>query len=241
MKILDCSCLFFSIKLVIVLRVRYFCDQCNFWDDQGEEKEVFHCDKCGLRAPQRHRSRTARDMSLILSNGFRAVFDRVSLQLHRGTKSASAWCVVGAFQGSFRPLGVVSARAPQRSPGICAPGRHLSRWRAGELLPLRHLRQLLPGRDPGLAPLRGERDAQRLPGVLAWPLPLHLRGQHQRVGQSGGIGAVPSEYQASAQGYLGIALTVHAHRLPLPPPSSPRLLARPGTDVGDDKSCRFII
>jgi RING finger/CHY zinc finger protein 1 len=26
----------------------YFCDQCNFWDDQGEEKEVFHCDKCGI-------------------------------------------------------------------------------------------------------------------------------------------------------------------------------------------------
>jgi len=26
----------------------YFCRKCNFWDDDGNLKQVFHCDKCGL-------------------------------------------------------------------------------------------------------------------------------------------------------------------------------------------------
>uniref|UniRef100_A0A7S4R7T6 RING finger and CHY zinc finger domain-containing protein 1 n=2 Tax=Alexandrium monilatum TaxID=311494 RepID=A0A7S4R7T6_9DINO len=26
----------------------YFCKDCNFWDDDGIEKQVFHCDKCGI-------------------------------------------------------------------------------------------------------------------------------------------------------------------------------------------------
>merc|ERR1719263_2488451 len=27
---------------------QYFCDICNFWDDDGFEKEAFHCDLCGI-------------------------------------------------------------------------------------------------------------------------------------------------------------------------------------------------
>ncbi|CAK9049850.1 unnamed protein product [Durusdinium trenchii] len=26
----------------------YYCQQCNFWDDDGIRKQVFHCDKCGI-------------------------------------------------------------------------------------------------------------------------------------------------------------------------------------------------
>ena len=26
----------------------YFCSHCNFWDDEGVRKRVFHCEKCGL-------------------------------------------------------------------------------------------------------------------------------------------------------------------------------------------------
>uniref|UniRef100_A0A7S2NQ53 RING finger and CHY zinc finger domain-containing protein 1 n=1 Tax=Zooxanthella nutricula TaxID=1333877 RepID=A0A7S2NQ53_9DINO len=26
----------------------YFCAECNFWDDDGAQKEVFHCSKCGI-------------------------------------------------------------------------------------------------------------------------------------------------------------------------------------------------
>eukprot|EP00439_Symbiodinium_sp_Y106_P085176 s1599_g27.t2 len=33
-----CSCLFAA----------YFCPECNFWDDDGLRKKVFHCAKCGL-------------------------------------------------------------------------------------------------------------------------------------------------------------------------------------------------
>lgn len=26
----------------------YFCKACNFWDDEGMEKQIFHCHKCGI-------------------------------------------------------------------------------------------------------------------------------------------------------------------------------------------------
>merc|ERR1719487_1775447 len=26
----------------------YFCETCNFWDDEGIQKEVFHCERCGI-------------------------------------------------------------------------------------------------------------------------------------------------------------------------------------------------
>lgn len=26
----------------------YFCSECNLWDDDGEEKQIFHCDRCGI-------------------------------------------------------------------------------------------------------------------------------------------------------------------------------------------------
>lgn len=27
---------------------KYFCATCRFYDDKGDEKKVFHCDKCGI-------------------------------------------------------------------------------------------------------------------------------------------------------------------------------------------------
>lgn len=31
-----------------VLFGNYYCGTCNFWDDDGHEKKVFHCDECGI-------------------------------------------------------------------------------------------------------------------------------------------------------------------------------------------------
>ncbi|KAF8820105.1 CHY zinc finger domain-containing protein [Cardiosporidium cionae] len=26
----------------------YWCSICNFWDDEGTNKQIFHCDRCGI-------------------------------------------------------------------------------------------------------------------------------------------------------------------------------------------------
>ncbi len=35
------------IKCEIVF-AKYFCSVCNLYDDNGEKKGIYHCDKCGI-------------------------------------------------------------------------------------------------------------------------------------------------------------------------------------------------